>query len=148
MREVSRGETIFSGRLNAHVLWPWPESLYPGLDANAGSLVMRLELDGMTLLTTGDISAEYAGYALEPAQILKVPHHGSKTDTKAGHMAMAAPGLALITASNAHPDRYQAARENLENMGALTLVTGDTGAITLTPANGELIVREHRGRRE
>ena len=148
MREVSRGETIFSGRLNAYVLWPWPESLYPGLDANAGSLVMRLELDGVTLLTTGDISAEYAGYALEAAQILKVPHHGSKTDTKAGHMAMAAPGLALVTASNAHPDRYQAARENLENMGALTLVTGDTGAITLTPANGELIVREHRGRRE
>jgi len=137
---LGAGDILSAGKVSAEVLWPKYDAFYPGQDPNHGSLVMQLNLDGVSLLASGDISADYARYAIRPAQVLKVPHHGSKADTESGLLAMISPQLALVSAADNHPERYKAAMERLEEIGADSLVTGERGAVTLNILNGELDV--------
>ncbi len=137
---LGAGDVLSSGRVSAEVLWPVRGALYPGRDPNSGSLVMRLDLDGVSLLSGGDIDSDYAEYAMRPAQVLKVPHHGSRTDNEIGMLALVSPQLALISSAGNHPERYKAALERLDGMGAETLVTGERGAVTLRILDGELEV--------
>ncbi len=59
---------------------------HAGLDPNNASLVLRLSYGVIDLLFTGDIEAE-GEHAIPPAsgtlasEILKVPHHGSRTSS-------------------------------------------------------------------
>ncbi|NLW20331.1 MAG: DUF4131 domain-containing protein [Clostridiales bacterium] len=141
--ELGRGDQLVSGRVRAQVLWPYHGALYPGLPANSGSLVIYWQLEGFGLLTTGDLPAPYAPYALQPAQVMKLSHHGAKADNPAALLELLRPQLALIPASSRQPQRQQAARATLHGLGATTLVTGQTGAITLDFADGQARVRQH-----
>ncbi len=143
IRALGRGDTLASARVSGQVLWPYHQALYPGLAANEGSLVIYWELDGASLLTTGDLSKDYAGYVLRPAQVMKLPHHGSGADNSGELLSLVSPRLALLTASTRQPERHQAARETLEGRGARVLVTGQTGAITLTFARGEILAHTY-----
>ncbi len=140
---LGAGDAFSSSRVNAKVLWPERGDFYPGQDPNRGSLVLLLDLDGVSLLTCGDISADYAAYAAQPAQVLKAPHHGAKANMAASLLNRVSPQLSLITASDARPDRYQAALERLDARGAASLVTGERGALTLSVLGGQLQVRSY-----
>ncbi len=135
---LAAGDTLSSERVSAEVFWPVRGALYPGLEPNKGSLVMRLDLDGVSLLSSGDIGSDYAKYAMRPAQVLKVPHHGSNADNKIGMLGTVSPQLALISAAGKQPDRYKAALERLDGIGAAILVTGERGAVTLRVTDGKL----------
>ncbi len=137
---LAAGDVLSSGRVSAEVFWPVRGALYPGLEPNKGSLVMRLDLDGISLLSSGDVSSDYAKYAVRPAQVLKAPHHGSKADNEIGTLGMVSPQLGLISAAGGQPDRYKAALERLAGIGADTLVTGERGAVTLRVPDGPLEV--------
>lgn len=139
VREVGRGDIILSGRAKGQVLWPYRGGFYPGMDPNRGSLVVYWDLNGTGLLQAADLHADYAPYALRPAQILKVPHHGSKVDNREDLLALVAPELALFTAADFRPERFQAVEERLVNLDAESLVTGETGAITLRFSDGRFI---------
>lgn len=143
LRELGRGDMIVSGRARGEVLWPVRDALYPGLGANEGSLVIYWDLDGVSLLATGDQGAAYAPYALRQADIMKLPHHGAKRDNTQDRIARVNPGLALITADGSRPQHYASAQELLDRMGVYSLVTGRTGAITLDIRDGALSVETH-----
>ena len=138
VRFLGAGDTLGSGRALATVTWPKTGALYPGMAANHGSLVLYWELDGFSLLTTGDISAAYARYALLPAQVLKVPHHGSRADNSQDTLALVSPQMALITASNHQAERYKLTQSHLDAMGARTISTDAAGAITLRFKTGQV----------
>ena len=123
--------------------WPVTDAFYPGMAANHGSLVIYWELDGVSMLTTGDISAAYAPYALSTSQVLKVPHHGSRADNSRDSLGLVSPQLALITGSAHQADRYKMALSHLDDANAFTLSTGDTGAITLRFSNGQVHIKTH-----
>lgn len=144
IKEIGAGDVLEGRRITAQALWPYKKAFYPGQDPNRGSLVLYWELDGVSLLSASDISADYAPYVVNPAQIYKLPHHGSRQDNPENLLAMANPNLAIITADNRQQDRYQAAQNRLDALGALTLITGDTGAITLQIKQGKLIIQTHR----
>lgn len=87
------------------VLWP-VESIFGDKvkQTNNASIVAKLIYKDHEVLLTGDIEEKTeeellkAGYDLH-ADILKVPHHGSKTSSSTGFLLAVAPDLALISVS-------------------------------------------------
>jgi len=103
------------------VIWPDPTifGTVPD-DANDTSIVLRAMTNDTRILLTGDIEekAEHAilrSGADLTADILKVPHHGSRTSSSTGFLLATGPTLALVSAAKnsqfGHPhedvlDRY------------------------------------------
>jgi competence protein ComEC len=99
LRVVSRGDARSVGDARYRVLWPASGSRWRGNDA---SLVIRAAVGGVRVLLTGDIeaTAEQRLVALGPlrADLLKVPHHGSRTSTSPQLLRAVAPRAALLSA--------------------------------------------------
>lgn len=124
---VSRGDVIDlpSGRMT--VLWPADGCVFSQQDANDASMAMYVELRGVTMLLTGDLSGLYEHYAAIPADVLKVAHHGSTASTSEEFRAAVDPQILLL--SNEMPSR-QARVEALA--GDIPLYDTDRhGAVTL-----------------
>ena len=143
IRMVGAGDTFSLHRVNGSVIWPHHGAAYPGLAANANSLVTLWDLDGVRLLSMGDISADYSRYLDVEAQVMKLPHHGSRHDATEELIQKVQPELALITASGTQPDRYQEATRRLLGAGAAYAITGETGAVTITCRDGQAEVTGH-----
>jgi len=117
------------------------------LSGNNLSCVLRIVVAGRAILLAGDIEAGAeaallaAGREQLPADVLLVPHHGSRTSSGAAFVAAVRPRYALVSAGfrnrfgHPHPDvvaRYRAAgAEVLETArdGAVLLRIGADGAI-------------------
>src|SRR5687768_9955571 len=125
--------------------WEWDgvrfEFLHPpiGWDAarrNNQSCVLRLEAGGTAMLLTGDI--ERLGESLlvdknVKADVLLVPHHGSRTSSSEQFIAAVAPRWAIVPAGYrnrfGHPAREVLAR--YEAAGVQVLRTDLDGAISI-----------------
>jgi competence protein ComEC len=95
------GERITLGGLRFDVLWPpqRPPGWRPpaGGNPNDNALVMRLEAEGISVLLTADAeSPTLAPLALEPVDVLKVPHHGSADPGLPEMLQLLRPKLAAI----------------------------------------------------
>ncbi len=82
-------------------LWP-PRPLRPG-SRNDGSLVLRVRLNGRSVLLPGDLEQMGERGLLErdvrlAADVLKLGHHGSRTSSGAAWLRAAAPALAIVSA--------------------------------------------------
>ncbi|MBI2116528.1 MAG: DNA internalization-related competence protein ComEC/Rec2 [candidate division NC10 bacterium] len=89
---------------------------------NNASLVLRIGMGGQAALLTGDIEREGEAALLREggairAQVLKVPHHGSRTSSAAAFLAAVRPEVALVSVgyrnrfNHPHPEvveRYRA----------------------------------------
>ena len=67
---------------------------------NDNSLVVRVELAGRRVLFAGDLEAEGEAAlapALEGADIVKVPHHGSRTSSTPAFVAATRPAVAIVS---------------------------------------------------
>jgi competence protein ComEC len=113
-RRLARGDRIPLGRdLLVSVLHP-PESFFlppkgrgTGL-VNNNSVVLRVEHPGLRLLLTGDIEEEAEASVLEAggsleADLLKVPHHGSRGSSSAAFLRHVKPRWAVIQAGDRNP---------------------------------------------
>ncbi len=79
---AAAGDSIEIGKVRFEVLWPQQREAAPGEDRNDLSLVLRLEVDGVRFLLTGDVEPEAQRSILRSGvdlrtDVLKVPHHGS-----------------------------------------------------------------------
>ncbi|MDP8241292.1 MAG: DNA internalization-related competence protein ComEC/Rec2 [Candidatus Hatepunaea meridiana] len=114
---------------------------------NDASLVLLLEItmdsdQTLRLLTTGDVEkkGERALVARGGirAQLLKVPHHGSKTSSSPEFIAAVKPDKAVITRPGRwEKSKYQHTNEVIERLkadGIRILQTGQIGAILCEPA--------------
>lgn len=138
VQTIAAGDGIDEGRLSMQVLWPVRDRLYPGMDPNHGSLVMRWELDGVSLLTTGDLTREYERYAAAPAQMIKVAHHGSKGSTSEDFLDVVQPQIALLSASETQLGRMGDLLERLTARGCESYSTALGGALTLHVQDGRV----------
>lgn len=97
-RLVVRGDTFDLDGAHFEVLWP-PADYRPD-DLNETSLVVRLTYGEVSFLLTGDIQGEALETLLADedlaADVLKVPHHGSKT-TPARLFEEVVPAVAVIS---------------------------------------------------
>ena len=101
VRYFGRGDvlTLPSGTMTA--LWPETGRVRAGQDANESSLTMLCELQGTTLLLTGDLDGRYEDYAATEVDILKVAHHGSAASSSEEFLAKVSPTAAIISSGDA-----------------------------------------------
>ena len=138
---IHAGDVIRFGEVEVTVLWPPPDGM--GSDNN-DSVVLRLRFGERSILLTGDIEKAAEQSLLTSTQlktdVVKVPHHGSKTSSTADFVHATKPAFAIISVGRnsmfGHPhkdvvDRWQA-------NGATVLTTGNSGTITVTTNGHDL----------
>ena len=126
----------------------------PGTSVNDASLVLRVSYAGRTVLFTGDLEAdgeaELVGRAAAggsaAADVLKVPHHGSRTSSTTELVDVVMPRLAVISLGHRnrfgfpHPEVLRRYDERTvpvlrtDRDGAVTVVVGADGALDATCA--------------
>lgn len=120
-KKVFAGEKIGLDNVGLKILWPEKGGVLAATsptDVNELSLVLKLSYGQFDALLTGDAGQDVQEQlALNPAsrgewEVLKVPHHGSKTSLLASFLEEIKPALAVISVgknSYGHP-----AKETLE----------------------------------
>ncbi len=106
-------------------------------DQNDNSLISVLELNDFSVMFTGDISSKAEGvfidvYPLVTADILSVPHHGSKHSSSAKFLQSVSPCLSIISVSadNSYGHPTPEALGRLSKYGEV-LTTKDCGTIRI-----------------
>lgn len=139
---LQQGREARLGRWRLEVLYPPPAGA-PG-SLNDRSLVLRASAAGRSFLLTGDIEgAAEADLVLArrealAADVLKVPHHGSRTSSGRPFLAAVAPRLAVVSAGrrNAYGHPAEVTLERLRAAGVRLLRTDRDGAVHLTLGAG------------
>lgn len=153
----ARRRTVWSGArgdwdgVAVEVLGPPAPERPPWTTRNDDSLVLSLRWGEVRFLLTGDIESAGEESLGEPsAQVLKVPHHGSRSSSSVRFVAGVSPRVALVSVGyrnrfgHPHPevvDRYLRA-------GAWLLRTDRDGTITVSTDGKQLFVRTFRSGRE
>ena len=138
---IQIGDVIRFGEVELRVLWP-----PPGTDSgNDDSVVLKLQFRHRSILMTGDIEkkAEVALLARElKADVVKVPHHGSKTSSIDAFVSATQPRFAIISVGQdsmfGHP--HAEVVERWKGAGAHVLTTGKCGMISLITDGNDLSV--------
>jgi competence protein ComEC len=148
---VGAGESFELEGVEIQVLWPPRVILDQVSSANNDSIVLRLVYGSVTILLAGDIerAAEEAlvrsGVDLR-ADVLKVPHHGSKTSSTESFIDAVKPRFAVVSVGEGsrfgHPHR-EVVKRYLERKIDL-LQTGRDGMITVESDGATIAVRSYR----
>jgi len=139
---IQAGDVIRFGEVEMNVLWPPANG---DSSTNNDSIVIRLQLSERSILLTGDIeqAAERSLLASQQqlhADVVKVPHHGSKTSSTEGFVLATKPNFAIISVGRnsrfGHP--HKDVVERWRSNGATVLTTGECGTITVSTNGKEL----------
>jgi len=108
---LQAGDVIHFGDTELDVLWPPAGG---ETSTNNDSLVLRLKFGERSFLLTGDIEKQAEKSLLDSGQIMradvvKVPHHGSKTSSTEDFVRATTPQFAIISVGRhsmfGHPDK-------------------------------------------
>ena len=142
---IHAGDVMRFGEVDVSVLWPPAEG---GGSDNDNSVVLRIKFGERTILLTGDIEkAAERALALSQqdlkADVVKVPHHGSKTSSTDSFVLATKPTFAVISVGRnsmfGHP--HEEVVQRWQSNGATVLTTGECGTITVT-TNGHKLSLE------
>jgi competence protein ComEC len=115
---------------------------------NNRSLVVQIRSEGKALLFTGDIGIEVERNIMKSMQglradLIKVPHHGSKSSSSEDFVSQTRPAVAVMTVGRGnqyhHPSNEVLAR--YEKIGALICRTDRDGAVTIALNKGKFGVQ-------
>jgi competence protein ComEC len=153
VHRVRAGDRLALGGVRAEVLHP-PRG-WTGGSVNDASVVLRLDWPDRelpALLLPGDIELEAESTLakrIEPAPLLKVPHHGSKTSSSPAFLSAVAPKIGVVSTGGSRGreavDPVVMAR--YAEMGALVWRTDVEGGLTLRALGGKGVLRGERRRR-
>lgn len=137
LETIQTGDVIRFGDVEVNVLWPNADGR--GSD-NDDSVVLRITFGERSILLTGDIEkAAERSLSAAPAQqlkadVVKVPHHGSKTSSTEPFVLATKPAFAIVSVGRnsifGHPHKEVVDRWQLN--GATVLTTGNCGTITVS----------------
>ncbi len=133
---VKEGQSITtSDGVSLQFIWPQQSEKFEVKDLNEASIVFKLSYGDLDILMTGDNDSQTQPYPTHIGQIevLKVPHHGSKTALKDEFLKEIHPQLSVI--SVAAKNRYGHPRaetlEQLKKIGSQILRTDQNGNIKI-----------------
>lgn len=151
---VNAGDRFEVDGVSVEVLWPPRPSQAPVTSGNNDSVVLRLVYGSIAVLLTGDIelAAENAlvksGVNLR-AEVLKVPHHGSKTSSSEAFIDSVQPGCAVISVGErsrfGHP--HPSVVNRYVGRGVSVFQTGRDGTVTVETDGRTLGVTTFRKKR-
>lgn len=137
--------------VTVEVLWPPRAALSPVTSNNNDSVVLRLVYGSVAILMTGDVEGPAesalaaAGVELR-ADVLKVPHHGSKTSSTNAFLDRVRPRCAVISVGErsrfGHP--HPPVVERYLSRGIRLLETGRDGMVTVETDGASLDVSTYR----
>jgi competence protein ComEC len=134
---VSGGESFNIQGVAVEVVWPPGDSRAGQMSGNDRSIVIRLVYGSVAVLLTGDIEREGEEALLRTgvdlrADLLKVPHHGSKTSSSDALLDAVRPRSAIISVGErsrfGHPHR--AVVDRYLDRGIRVYQTGRDGAVS------------------
>lgn len=105
-----------------------------GRSDNDGGLVLRVDYGRRSALFTGDVEAEGEAWLagrLGPVDVVKVPHHGSRTSSSAGLVHATRPLLAIVSVGRGNPFGHPAPEVLARWAGARVLRTDLDGTVEL-----------------
>ena len=131
------------GDLGIEVLWPPAAGSSPDASRNAGSMVLRVSLEGISTLFSADIGVAEEARLLALARerldvdVLKVPHHGSRSASSPAFLEAVSPDLVIVSAP-CDPTRglpSQITLDRLVRADAGLGWTGRDGAVFVAPGS-------------
>lgn len=135
---VCRGDILQWAEGKLTVLFP-PEG-FSASNANDGSMALLVEAEGVKLLLTGDLSAQYGQYAAVSADVVKAAHHGSKNGTTQAFLDESAPSAVLVST------KRESAADYLRGItGADVYSTLESGAIIIRMADSCFTIEQFEG---
>ena len=137
VRVPAVGETVELGALRWQLLGPTPGS---STEPNDASLVMLVDVAGVTILLTGDAepvaqAALLRAWTLGPVDVLKVPHHGSRYQDDA-FIDRLQPEVALVSSGDDNDYGHPAPR-------TLDVLRASGASVWRTDTSGDLAVVRH-----
>jgi len=148
LRRLEAGDDFEYGGARFTVLAPAVGSTQSGDEV---SLVLRLGYGSRSFLLTGDLAPAVERLlasegSLEHADVLKVPHHGSRFSTRETFLSQVRPVFAIISAGFENPYRHPHPEtiERLRSFGAVCLRTDLSGRITIRTDGRRLEVDSER----
>lgn len=144
---IQAGDKLSLGGVEIDVLWPTATPDQNAASRNNDSAVIRLKLGKRVILLTGDIEKETEQLLLQDANnlradVIKVPHHGSRTSSTQAFVTATHSSLAIIsvgqTSMFGHP--HKEVVDRWKSQGAEVLTTGNCGTISLTTDGKNLSV--------
>jgi competence protein ComEC len=149
VRHVRAGDVRVAHDARLEVLHPAaPDGAH---SVNDNSLLARVAFAGRGLLFTGDLEAEGEAAALAarvpPSDVVKVPHHGSRTSSTEAFARATAPSLAIVSLGRGN--RFGFPAESVlatwRAAGARVLRTDERGSIVVeVDPDGRLSWRSRR----
>jgi competence protein ComEC len=146
-RIISRGDVLRIGGAMVEVLYPMNEPSAGAASDNNRSVVIRIVYGGRAFLLTGDVEREAeddlirSGGTLQ-ADVVKVPHHGSRTSSTDGFIRATGARYAVISVGRrslfGHPHADVVDRWKQE--GAVVLTTGTEGMTSFSTDGRDLVV--------
>jgi len=139
------------GGAEIEVLAPLPDYIPGDTPKNNDSLVMRVRYGKHSFLLCGDAERQIErgmleANEIEPSDVLKVAHHGSRTSSTENFLAAVHPAFAVISVgldnSYGHPNRD--VLERLAQHGVAVLRTDEDGLITIRTDGQRLYVERYR----
>ncbi|HEY4741191.1 MAG TPA: ComEC/Rec2 family competence protein [Candidatus Acidoferrales bacterium] len=145
-----RGDAFDFGYAHGEVIWP-SETSELATNPNNNSLVLRVESGATRFLLAGDIEQKaekeiLADGDMLSADVLKVPHHGSKTSSTDEFLAAVAPRVAIISVGegNTFGQPHAAVLDRYQKGGVRVLRTDLDGAITTISDAKTVLVTTYR----
>lgn len=140
------------GGATIEVLAPTPDYLPYDTPKNNDSLVLRATFGERGFLLCGDIERAVEqemlwANAVRPTDVLKVPHHGSRTSTTEEFVSAVHPAFALISAGfeNSYGHPHPTVVQRLGEHHATILRTDQEGLITVRTDGRRLAVETYAG---
>jgi competence protein ComEC len=152
-RPCRAGATWWAGAVRFTILHP---SLPTSGEGNDESCVVRVSIGAYSLLLTGDVEAAAERRMLERympvgADVVVVPHHGSRTSSSVPFVDSVSPLVAIVSAAYANRWGFprDAVVDRWEAVGASVLNTARHGAVRvrLCAAQGLVATEAERERR-
>ncbi|MBK7935028.1 MAG: ComEC/Rec2 family competence protein [Acidobacteria bacterium] len=143
---IYRGDVLHFGEVIVEVLYP-PEADESNLRSeNNNSVVLRIIFGNRKFLLTGDIEhiAESALTAADlSADLVKVPHHGSRTSSTQSFIDTVRANYAVVSVGRTSPFGHPHADVvgRWKAGGAQVLVTGERGTISVSTNGVDLEVK-------
>lgn len=134
--QTARAASTRVGDLEVEVLWPPANG--DGRGRNDSSLVLRIEAEGTRILLTGDIGEAVERALLASridlrADVLKLPHHGSRESSTLSFLEAVGAEIALLSAPCSTRSRLPTREvfERAQRVGLPVWWTGRDGAVSV-----------------
>ena len=141
------------GGAEIEVLAPPPDYLPADIPKNNDSLVMRIRYGKRTFLLCGDVERPIerrmlADRELSRTDVLKVPHHGSKTSSTGEFLDAVRPlyGVISVGLENSYGHPHSEVLERLREHRALIFRTDRDGLVSIRTDGYRLFVETNRWR--